>query len=57
MPYWTALKYFPDWFGLEPCVKWPPASKDIPKIVSPGLMSAKNTAWLACAPEWGWTLA
>ena len=25
--------------------------------VSPGCSSAKNTAWLACAPEWGCTLA
>ena len=25
--------------------------------VSPGFSSAMNTAWLACAPECGWTLA
>ena len=26
-------------------------------IVSPGWSRAKNTAWLACEPEFGWTLA
>jgi hypothetical protein len=29
----------------------------MPRIVSPGLSAAKKTVSLACAPEWGWTLA
>ena len=29
----------------------------MPRIVSPGCSSARNTAWLACAPECGCTLA
>lgn len=27
----------------------------IARIVSPGLRTVKNTAMLACEPEWGWT--
>ncbi len=26
-------------------------------MVSPGFRTAKNTPWLACEPEFGWTLA
>ena len=29
----------------------------MPMIVSPGLAKAISTAWLACEPEFGWTLA
>ena len=56
-PYWTALNHLPDMAGLAPWVRWPPASSDMPRIVSPGLVSASITAPLACAPECGWTLA
>ena len=36
---------------------WPPEFRLIPIKVSPGFNKAKNTAPLACAPEWGWELA
>ena len=47
----------PDCAGFAPCVRWPPEFKLIPNIVSPGFISAKYTAPLACAPECGCTLA
>ena len=53
----TALNHLPEMFGGAPCVRCPPAASDMPRIVSPGCSSARNTAWLACAPECGWTLA
>ncbi|EEF93686.1 hypothetical protein CATMIT_01682, partial [Catenibacterium mitsuokai DSM 15897] len=37
--------------------RWPPWARLIPKMVSPGLSRAKYTAWLACEPECGCTLA
>ena len=30
----------PDWFGAAPWVRWPPASRLMPRMVSPGLSSA-----------------
>jgi hypothetical protein len=26
-PYWTALNHLPDWLGLAPWVRWPPAAR------------------------------
>ena len=51
------MNHLPDWLAGEPCVRWPPAASAMPMNVSPGCSSAMNTAWLACAPECGWTLA
>ena len=56
-PYDTTLNHLPDWLAGEPWVRWPPWSSAMPMKVSPGFSSARNTAWLACAPECGWTLA
>src|SRR5680860_779236 len=56
-PYWTALNHLPDMFGGAPWVRWPPAARLMPRTVSPGLISARNTDWLAWEPEWVWTLA
>jgi hypothetical protein len=56
-PYCTALNHLPDMAGLAPCVRWPPASSDMPRMVSPGLVSASITPPFACAPECGCTLA
>ena len=36
-PYCTALNHLPDWLGRAPWVRWPPASRLIPRMVSPGL--------------------
>ncbi|PAV72684.1 hypothetical protein WR25_22131 [Diploscapter pachys] len=55
-PYWTALNHLPLIAALAPCVRWPPASRLMPRIVSPGLTSASITAPFACAPECGCTL-
>ena len=44
-------------FTGEPCVRWPPIASDMPRKVSPGFIAAKNTAWFACEPEFGCTLA
>ena len=41
----------------EPWVRWPPAARSSPMNVSPGCISARNTAWLAWLPEFGCTLA
>ncbi|EAP96260.1 hypothetical protein V12B01_13730 [Vibrio splendidus 12B01] len=30
------MNHLPDIAGRAPCVRWPPASRDIPRIVSPG---------------------
>ena len=46
-----ALNHLPDMAGLAPWVRWPPASSDMPRMVSPGLVSASITAPLACAPR------
>ena len=56
-PYCTALNHLPDMAGLAPWVRWPPASRDMPRMVSPGESRASLTAPLAWAPECGWTLA
>src|SRR6185437_2509099 len=56
-PYWTALNHLPDCAGGAPWVRWPPAARLRPMIVSPGFRSAIMTAPFACAPECGWTLA
>ena len=52
-----ALNHLPDWFGAAPWVRWPPEARFMPRIVSPGLSSARNTPWLAWLPEFGCTLA
>ena len=41
----------------EPWVRWPPAARSSPMKVSPGFISAMNTAWFAWLPEFGCTLA
>ena len=41
----------------EPCVRCPPAARSRPMKASPGCSSARNTAWFACAPLCGCTLA
>ncbi|MNC60903.1 hypothetical protein D3C75_1108150 [compost metagenome] len=47
----------PDWLAGEPWVRCPPQARSMPRKVSPGCSRVKKTAWLAWAPEWGWTLA
>jgi hypothetical protein len=51
------LNHLPDWLGFAPWVRCPPASRLMPRIVSPGCSSAWNTPWLAWLPELGCTLA
>ena len=40
-PYWTALNHLPLAAGAAPWVRWPPAARDSPMIVSPGLAKAR----------------
>jgi hypothetical protein len=56
-PYDTALYSSPEKFTGEPCVRWPPCERSIPRKVSPGLRKARKTAALAEAPLCGCTLA
>ena len=51
------MNHLPLMLTGEPWVRCPPCGRLIPRIVSPGFNAAKNTAWFACAPEWGCTLA
>ena len=51
------MNHLPDMLSAMPWVRWPPSASDMPMMVSPGLSMAKNTPWLACEPELGWTLA
>ena len=51
------MNHLPDWLAGVPWVRWPPWSSAMPRKVSPGFSSAMKTAWLACAPECGCTLA
>ncbi len=41
------LNHLPDMLTGEPWVRWPPAARSRPMNVSPGCISARNTAWLA----------
>ena len=50
-------KYLPEMFTGLPWLRWPPWARFMLSTVSPGCSRAKNTARLALAPEWGWTLA
>ena len=43
--------------GAAPWVRWPPAARLMPRTQSPALSRPRNTAWFACAPECGCTLA
>ena len=53
----TTLNHLPDMLTGEPWVRWPPQARSRPMKVSPGFISAMNTAWLAWLPEFGCTLA
>ena len=56
-PYCTARNHLPERLGGAPWVRCPPAASDMPRMVSPGCSSASITAWFACEPECGCTLA
>jgi hypothetical protein len=56
-PYWCALNHLPDWLTDAPCVRCPPASRLMPRMLSPGLISALNTALVRLASRDGCTLA
>jgi hypothetical protein len=47
----------PEKFTGEPCVRWPPFERSMPRNVSPGWRNAANTAKFADAPECGCTFA
>ncbi len=53
----TTLNHLPDMLSGMPWVRWPPSARLMPMMVSPGLAKAISTAWLACEPEFGCTLA
>ena len=56
-PYWTALNHLPDMVDRSAVGQVAASGQRHAEDVSPGCSSAMKTAWLACAPEWGWTLA
>ena len=41
-PYCTARNHLPDRLGAAPCVRWPPAARLMPRMVSPGLQQRQE---------------
>jgi hypothetical protein len=56
-PYATERKNLPVMLTFQPCVRWPPAGRPMPMMVSPGAQNARYTARFAGEPEYGCTLA